>query len=183
MLRLLNERLSIINDNGPFESKDVNHVIDLILKQFKEILNETCPVKKISLRRYQSPNKPWITEGILRSIKFKNQLFRKQINCPSDENISESKRYKSQLSKILRLEKWNYYEREFEKVPLSLKNTWSLIKECRSKRKDQSFPDEMWLPYNQEPLNDKKEIVDALNPAFCQNRLKNCGVRCLINIK
>ena len=64
-----------MNDNGPFESEDVNHMMDLCLKQFKEILNETCLVKKISLRRYQSPNKPWITEGILKSIKFHKSII------------------------------------------------------------------------------------------------------------
>ena len=36
-----------MNDNGPFESEDVNHVMDLFLKQFMEILDETCPVKKL----------------------------------------------------------------------------------------------------------------------------------------
>ena len=157
-----------MNDNGPFESEDVNHVMDLFLKQLKEILDETCPVKKISLRRYQSPNKPWITEGMLRSIKFKTQLFRRQLNCPSDENISEFKRYKSQLSKILRLEKKNYYEREFEKVRFSPKKTWFLINEFLSKRKDQSFPDEICMPENQVPFNDKKEIADALNRHFAK---------------
>ena len=157
-----------MNHNGPFECEDVNHVMDLFLKQFKEILDETCPVKKIGLRLYQSPNKPWITEGMLRSIKFKNQLFRRQLNRPSDENISKFKRYKSQLSKILCLEKRNYYEREFEKVRFSPKKTWFLINECFSKRKDQSFPDEMCMPENQVPLNDKKEIADALNRQFAK---------------
>jgi len=59
------------------------------------------------------------------------------------------------------LEKRNYYEREFEKVHFSQKKTWFLINECLSKRKDQSFPDEMCIPENQVPLNDKKEIADA----------------------
>ena len=86
-----------MNNNEPFESEDLNHVMDLFLKQVKEILNERCPVIKIRLRRHQSSNRPWITEGILRSIKFKNQLFGRQLNCPSDENISEFKRYKNQL--------------------------------------------------------------------------------------
>ena len=72
-----------MNDNGSFKSEDVNHVMGLFLKQFKEILDETCPVKKIGLRRYQYPYKSWITEGMLRSIKFKNQLFRRKLNCPS----------------------------------------------------------------------------------------------------
>ena len=50
-----------MNDNRPFESENVNQVMDLFLKQFKEILDGTCPLKNISLRRCQSPNKPWIT--------------------------------------------------------------------------------------------------------------------------
>ena len=44
--------------------------------------------------------------------------------------------------------KRNYYEREFEKVRFSPKKTWFLINECFSKRKDQSFPDEMCMPEN-----------------------------------
>ena len=59
--------------------------------------------------------------------------------------------------------KRNYYEREFEKVRFSPKKTWFLINKCLIKRKDQSFPDEMCMPENQVPLNDKKEIADALN--------------------
>ncbi|KAK2727213.1 hypothetical protein QYM36_007895, partial [Artemia franciscana] len=91
---------------------------------------------------------------------------------PAEENISEFKKYKSQLSKILRLEKRKYYKRKFEKVRLSLKRTWSLINEYLSKRKG-TLPDEMFMLENQVPLNDKEGNSRCQERAFC----------CLIQIR
>ena len=40
--------------------------------------------------------------------------------------------------------------------------------DCLSKMKDQSFPDKMCMPENQVPLNNKKEIADALKWYFAK---------------
>ena len=57
--------------------------IDLSYKKFLDkiakLLDIRAPVKKLSHKEKKSLSKPWLTKGILQSIKQKNVLYRKFI--------------------------------------------------------------------------------------------------------
>ena len=48
----------------------------LSTKKINEILDKHAPFKKLSIHEEKLSKKPWITTGILNSIKNKNRLYR-----------------------------------------------------------------------------------------------------------
>ena len=62
---------------------DCKQDVDLSYKKFLDkitkLLDIHAPVKKLSHKEKKSLSKPWLTKGILQSIKQKNVLYRKFI--------------------------------------------------------------------------------------------------------
>ena len=62
---------------------DCKQDVDLSYKKFinkiTKLFDIHAPVKKLSHKKKKSLPKPWLTKGILQSIKQKNMLYRKFI--------------------------------------------------------------------------------------------------------
>lgn len=57
--------------------------------------------------------KSWCSSGILNSCRTKNKLYRKYVNNRTDENKTIYTRFKNRLTTVIRIAKFNYYQREF----------------------------------------------------------------------
>jgi hypothetical protein len=66
----INWNLGIADTN-----KNVDNKFSNFYNKLNEIINKHAPLRPISKRRLKQMNKPWITSGIRKSIKVKNQLF------------------------------------------------------------------------------------------------------------
>ena len=70
------------------------------------------------VQRQENNEKPWITKGILKSIKKKNQIYRKCIRTKNaikkEELHNIFKSYRNSFNKIARLSKANHYKTFFE---------------------------------------------------------------------
>ena len=83
---------------------------------------------------------PWITNGLIKSINFKNFLYKKwkssknSKNKLGDETIYEKyKNYRKRLTYLIRLAKNKFYSKKFDKCKGNSKQTWQLINELRGK--------------------------------------------------
>ena len=86
-------------------------------------------------------SKPWITQGICKSIKAKNKLLKHYITSKSQSNHSRYKIYKNNLKHILIVSKKFYYKEYFTYHVNNAKATWKGIKQLIiSKRSQLSFP-------------------------------------------
>ena len=63
----------------------------------------------IKMSRKQFRDKDWITEGIKRSIKYRNNLFYIQLRDPSKFNVDNWKNYRNRLTKITKDTQTKYY--------------------------------------------------------------------------
>jgi hypothetical protein len=70
-------------------------------------INHHAPLKPISRRREKQLKKPWITNGIRKAIKIKNQLL-------YEGNTSRYKFYRDKIQTLTRVSKRQYYQRYFE---------------------------------------------------------------------
>ena len=66
------------------ERGDVDYSFEIFNKKLNEIPEKQAPFKKLSIQEEKFSKKPWITTGILNSIKIKNRLYGKVIRskCP-----------------------------------------------------------------------------------------------------
>ena len=84
-------------------------------------------LKELSNSKQRLQNKPWITKGILKSIKNKNKQYK--IMCRS-KNFTKRKiieqqfkTYKNNLLKLTRPSKFNHYNNHFQENRLNLFKT------------------------------------------------------------
>jgi hypothetical protein len=95
---------------------------------FDKILNETyCstfPIqsKLISAKRL---HKPWLTAGLLKSIKVKSYYFKLVKIGMIGESINKA--YKNKLTSLIRIARNSYYKTSFENSRNNLKKTWNTI--------------------------------------------------------
>lgn len=57
-------------------SNDVNKNYDCFLSKFDSLYNESFPIKTTKLKVYRDLSKPWISTGLLKSIKKKDKLYK-----------------------------------------------------------------------------------------------------------
>ena len=84
----LEEALSPRNFNT---GSTVHNDFDEFIHIFQTIINKHAPLRRLSRREKQLQAKPWITRGVLTSIKNKNTMFRKCYKCKDAKLIAQYK--------------------------------------------------------------------------------------------
>ena len=95
--------------------------------------NIAFPLKKIRLK-YRN-RKPWLTDALKTSIKRKNVLYIALRKHYSPEKETYYKRYKNQLSKIVREAERKHYLNLLTKEKDNFKKSWNVLKEIINKNK------------------------------------------------
>ena len=99
--------------------------------------------KTVRFKKYKHKISPWLTAGILQSIKCRDVLYRRLLSipresvqyCSIEQNLDT---YKKLLKKTIRLAKAKSYLDQFEKNKSNIRHTWSTIKDILGKFKVKS---------------------------------------------
>ena len=84
---------------------------------------------------------PWITKGLLVSVRKRNKLYKKYMGNRTLQRELHYKRYKIKLNHLIRNAKKTYYDNKFDRAKGDLKETWRLINEViNTKSKQSSLP-------------------------------------------
>ena len=65
-------------------------------------LNKHAPYKTITRKESKSKLKPWLSQGIIKSIQIKNTLYKKFIRSKDLFLYSRYKLYRDKLNKLIR---------------------------------------------------------------------------------
>ena len=122
--------LSQVNWNKIVErgNGDINRLFSSFYNRFNKIINKYAPFKTPSNRRIKQLTKPWITKGILASIKVKNKLYM------SGEN-AKYKYYRNKISTLTRTSKGQFYLNYFNDNLSNMKKTWEGINNLLNRNK------------------------------------------------
>ena len=105
------EAITEINDN------DTNKSFNSFFSEFNSLLDIHAPLKKLSIKKFKRRFKPWITLGILTSIKKRNILHNKFLRAKNDVNKnqleSRFKIYRNMLVTLMRTSKENHFKNLF----------------------------------------------------------------------
>ena len=75
-------------------------------------MDKYYPLRKLTRKEFKQTLKPWIATGVLNSIKRKDQLFNRYVNCKdytTKTNIHvEYKALKNRITSLIFLSKKNY---------------------------------------------------------------------------
>ena len=109
---LASQNIYTLLDHSPNCDPDTNY--DILESCIIATMDRVIPIKKVKIHKYKHKKSPWITFGIIKSIKFKDKLYRslKQLS-PDTPPFLTSKHnlriYKGILNTCIRKAKKNYY--------------------------------------------------------------------------
>ena len=129
---------------------------------FCDNFNESFPMKHFKSQYVNK--KPWLTEGLKKSIIIKNRLYVDSLKCPSETKTNIYKSYKRKLSNLLQKAERMHYHDLLDQNQYNSKKLWSVIKDIISKKKKDSKPPQFKISNKIE--TSKSAIANSFNSFF-----------------
>ena len=108
-------------------ARNSNLAYNIFHKKFQSLVNKHAPLKYLSRKEAKLKQKPWLTRGILTSIRVKRSLL-KDVKKTSEVNTFQRyKLYRNALNTLKKESKKIYYRHFFESNINNSKKTWSQI--------------------------------------------------------
>ena len=155
-------------DFGPNGNPNTNYEsLSDVIKRLKE---KHFPVKLVKFDKHKHKKSKWITNGIIKSIKFRDSLYRRLKHTPSSDDLHSTLKtnlttYNRILKTSIKHAKYLYYHDIFLKYKKDIKNTWVTIKDLISQKNNKSLP--ALFTINGNSVSDQKEIAAKFNEYFC----------------
>ena len=155
-------------------SKDIDSIYDTLHDHFLNTINTHAPLKLLSRKESKNLLKPWITGGILASIKKKDKFYHSYVKTQNKTWYGKYKLYRDKINKLIRKSKHNYYLNYFINFKNDSKKIWSGIKSIISNKK--TSPSTINLQINDQIITDQKKVSNKFNeffinvgPELCKN--------------
>lgn len=143
--------------------KNVNECTEIFLTTLQDYISKAT-VTKIIQKKFQKL-KPWMTGGLLKSIRHRDKLRQHMLKNPKTENITNYKNYRNELKKLLELTKIQYYKQKISEAANNPKMTWQIMNEITNKPINKttikSIRDE-----NGRIINNTKNMANSFNTHF-----------------
>ena len=114
------------------DKADPNHSFQRFNEKVNEILDKHMPWRKLNKKELRLQTKPWITKGILNSIKRRDKLLRKYIDANDSirkESLrTEYKTLRNKITYIIGISKKTHYQQYFVENCENIRKTWTGIK-------------------------------------------------------
>ena len=141
-----------------------NKNLDDLVTLMNELTNAYFPKRMLSRRQFKTSKNPWITPGILTSIKHKNRLYAKYVKNKSPIAHTDYKKYRNKLTHVKEAAKKIYYQKLFL-GPGNPSNTWKNINQLLRKNKPKSTVPSL-VKVGDKTITDPTEICNKLNEHF-----------------
>ena len=149
---------------------DPNPEYDIFERIALSAYEKHFPNKRVKVNKLKHKLSPWITTGLIKSIEFRDKLYKRLKSCPQDSPEHKrmeynSKTYNGYLKQCIRTAKREYYVHEFTKYKNDIRKTWDTLKDIINTKKSKSdFP-----PYFTDlgiKISGSKTIADKFNEYF-----------------
>ena len=109
--------------------KDVDEQTSILQNTLKKLLDAHCPEVEMEINYKNQRREPWMTKGIMNSIKKSKLLYKKTISMKhEDTNIHiKYKEYSKILTKTKRIAKTTYYIDRCTEYRNNTKYLWRTI--------------------------------------------------------
>jgi hypothetical protein len=128
-----------MNWNDVLNKSSANESYDVFINKFTNLYDKHFPKvrKKINKRK---ESKPWITAGIIKSIKTRNKLYIKFIKNPCELNKTNYVKYRNKLTSLIKVSCKTYYSSKFNEYKYNIKHTWQTINSVIGKNSKPKSP-------------------------------------------
>ena len=113
---------------------DTDTAYELFINKLIYLYEKNIPLVRIKKNK-RKLQRPWITKGIMRSIKTRNQLYKNALQTRSNVEQRKYKKYRNLLTTIIRLSRKIYYSTNIESSRSNTNSIWNIIKDLLGKKK------------------------------------------------
>ena len=160
----ISNELSQFALNANNSLNNIDNIYALFFEKISYLHNKYFP--RVRLSRKKANDKVWITNGIKRSIKHKNNLFHLQLNNRTMTNISNWKTYRNMLNKIIHKAQIDYYKKQIDMQSNSCKGLWKTLGSMISNKAKKSQINK--LKVNNKYVKNPGNIAEIFNKFFCE---------------
>ena len=143
-------------------SEDPQMAYSMFSNNFTEKYEQCFPLK--TYKTGYKTRKPWLTEGLKKSIDKKNKLYFRKQKTKKPEHEILYKKYRNNLNKLMHSAEQQYYEARLEQNKNNLKGSWRILKEILNKKKN--TPSCSRFHMNNKITNSKEKIANGFNSFF-----------------
>jgi len=146
-----------------------NDSFNLFYYKIEKLIDEMAPIKKLTKKEIGLKKSPWVTSGILKSIKERDMLY-KSFTLEKDPSIKSSlrksyKNYRNLIVKLLRSSKKQYFSNFFIEHNKNIKKTWEAIRDLINVSKKSSSKIQKIL-YNGQMITENKGMANIINSFY-----------------
>jgi hypothetical protein len=119
---------------------DVNSTYNNFSGTLGSLVNKHFPIKYVRFNKYKHKRNDWITSGILKSIAFRDKLYKRLKSTSETSSLHRTlkanlKLYNRMLKQTIRTAKKLFFEKCFDSFKNDIKNTWKTISNIINKTK------------------------------------------------
>ena len=161
-----------------FSKIDFDYNFNRMVNSFSQIINNHAPLQTLSRKKKRLQQKPWITEGLLTSIKNKQELYKTIFLNGNDLDKHYFKMYSNKLTKVKNLSKKLFYNETISEHKNNPKQLWRFINSVISaKISRNNSPHPLKLVDENDVIRNPPKISEKIQLIFCRNRIANIQYR------
>ncbi len=161
----LDSSLQHIHSN--FVSHNPDNLANVITKTYRSLIDKYMPLKKLSNKRKRNSDKPWITQGLKKSVWTKFKLYKKAKKSGSTSDWQKYKKYLNVLTRAKQKAEQIHYKNLSIIYGQDKSKTWKLINQiCNRKRNRNASAIKSLIDKNGVKLEDNLKIADCFNEHF-----------------
>ena len=137
-------------------------------------ISNHAPLKKLSRKQKQLKSNPWMTKGLITSIKKKQKMHKTHFIQGTSVNKVYYKKYSNILTRLKDLAKRFYYHHKLNEYKDSPTQTWKISHSLLPSKNNNFIPDS--ITANNSSISDLNQIAEEFNNHFANvgKSLANC---------
>ena len=140
-----------------------------LVKSIGDAQKKQIDSKRFKYNKYKHKKCKWITFGLLKSIEFRDNLYRELKKTPIDRDDYRNKKinlrtYNRVINRSKTYLKKRYYAEKFHQLKNNIKLTWRLINEVLGNNPNKSISTKFNI--NDKCITDQQEIANHFNSFF-----------------
>ena len=146
-----------------------NNINDVFV-EFYSLITKTIsnhvPLKKLSRKQKRLKSNPWMTKGLITSIKKKQKMHNIHFIQGTSVNILYYKKYSNILTRLKNLAKRIYYHHKLNEYKDSPTQTWKILRSLLPSKNINLIPDSITV--NNSSISDTNQIAEEFNNYFAK---------------
>ena len=162
-LNALNDQLNILIDSN---ISSPHELYDKFVTKFENVVDEFAPMRKASRKENKLRCRPWLTRGLLKSIRIKNKMYNNLREKPDTSQSHKYKIYRNLLNRLIKQAKVDYYHNVLKDNKNNSKKVWNIVNELVYNRKQKNSGPTKILTDIGCTITDPQAIAEELNKFF-----------------